>query len=198
MKTEGLSIAELKRELDDCRQRCRELEASQEDLRRFLTKHQEFFSNITDACMEFDLQGHCTFCNEAAHRNAGYTREGYMAMGHRERYASAEDAAKIFQMFHETYRTGLPGGLFTAEMLSKDGTIRTVEMSVSLIRNDAGQPAGFRCVARNVTDRKRMAGVPGTSMMLDKRMCSGDIDLKGMDQTLGVPQKFPREEGHGR
>ena len=156
MQDENKTKAELIEELSNLRQILREFEALQKGLQQSLTKYQAFINNITDACLEFDLRGHCTFCNEAAYRDSGYTHEEFMALTHREHYASPEEADRVFNIFREIYRTGIPQGLFTVESRKRDGSTRMVEMSVSLIRDAAGQPAGFRCVARNITKRTTM------------------------------------------
>ncbi len=41
------------------------------------------------------------------------------------------------------------------EIVRKDGTKRNITISVSLIRDPSGQPAGFRGICRDVTERKR-------------------------------------------
>ena len=40
------------------------------------------------------------------------------------------------------------------DMITKDGTKKFVELSVSLMRDSEGQPIGFRGVARDISERK--------------------------------------------
>jgi len=41
-------------------------------------------------------------------------------------------------------------------LINKDGSKRFVEVSVSLMRNEKGQPKGFYGIARDITERKQM------------------------------------------
>ncbi len=128
-------------------------------LERDQERHRNFIENIDDSCVEFDLQGHCIFCNEATHRNSGYTRDEFMALRHDERYISSEEDNRVFHIFNKIYQTGISEKLFIANLKNKDGSSRSVEMSISLIRDAAGNPVGFRGVGRDVTERVEMMKV---------------------------------------
>jgi PAS domain S-box-containing protein len=127
----------------------KKMEAEQE-------RYRNFVENVEDACFEFDLRGHCTFCNDAAAKLLGYTREENMQLHNRERYGSPEEAARVLKIYNEIYKTGIPVRNFNVNLLHKDGTIRIHESSASLIRDAEGKPIGFRGVARDVTERKKM------------------------------------------
>jgi signal transduction histidine kinase len=62
----------------------------------------------------------------------------------------------VYQMFNNVYTTGKPSSGFDWEFIRKDGTKRFVETSVSLIRDAAGNPAGFRGILRDITARQEM------------------------------------------
>jgi signal transduction histidine kinase len=53
------------------------------------------------------------------------------------------------------YQTGKPVQGFAYELTRGDGTRYYVESNVSLIRDAAGQPVGFRGISRDITERKR-------------------------------------------
>ena len=53
----------------------------------------------------------------------------------------------------DIYRTGEPSKVTDFEFICKDGSIVTVELSAYLMRNKAGEPIGFRGVARDVSDK---------------------------------------------
>jgi len=121
-------------------------------------RYQEFVEKIDDACVEYDLKGTCTFCNEATSRILGYPRAKLLKMHHHERYPDSGEADKIFSAVHDTYVKNLSVNYVDANVLCSDGKIRLLETSISLIRDAKGEPAGFRSVARDVTQRRKMEG----------------------------------------
>jgi signal transduction histidine kinase len=52
-------------------------------------------------------------------------------------------------------KTGEAASLADYKVIQQDGDPKDLELSVSLIRDAAGQPAGFRGVVRDVSERKR-------------------------------------------
>ena len=125
-------------------------------MERELARYRDFMESVEDACAEFDLRGRCVFCNEAAHRMLGYTRREYMQLRHRERYTSMQEVRMVFNVFNEIYRTGNPAKVYTVSLRCRDGGTKAVESIVSLIRDADGRPRGFRNVARDMTQRRRM------------------------------------------
>jgi len=119
-------------------------------------RYREFVENVEDICAEYDLKGKCTFCNESGARGYGFSMEEIMQLHHHERYPSQEEAEKIFNAVHETYVKALPVNIVVANVLCKDGKIKSIETALSLIRNADGVPIGFRSVGRDVTARKMM------------------------------------------
>jgi PAS domain S-box-containing protein len=61
----------------------------------------------------------------------------------------------MFEIFHEIYGTGKSAKVVDFEIIRKDGVIITLEMSASLMRDHDGRLTGFRCLARDITERKR-------------------------------------------
>jgi PAS domain S-box-containing protein len=121
-----------------------------------LERYRNFVENVEDGCYEYDLKGHCIFCNEGMARMNGYTREEYIKLNMVERHGSEAEANQAFELHNRVYRTGLPVKRYTINGIHKNGTIRTFEASVSLIRNEKGEPIGFRGIAHDITDQKRM------------------------------------------
>ncbi|MFO7570456.1 MAG: PAS domain S-box protein [Smithellaceae bacterium] len=121
-----------------------------------LARYRDFMESVEDSCAEFDMRGRCIFCNEAAHRMLGYTRREFMQLRHHQRYASPEEVREVFDLFNELWRTGQPAKMYTVNLRCKDGTTKSAESIVSLIRDGQGNPVGFRNVARDVTKRNSM------------------------------------------
>jgi PAS domain S-box-containing protein len=86
----------------------------------------------------------------------GYTREEYMQSHHRERHRTPGEAERIFLICNKLYRTGIPVKNFIVTIMHKDGTPRMHAASASLIRDFDGKTIGFRGIAHDVTEQKRM------------------------------------------
>ena len=119
-------------------------------------RYREFFENVENVCAEYDLKGKCTFCNQAAVRIFGYPREVLLQLRHHERLPNQQEADKVFNAVHEIYNKALPASIFVADVLCKDGKIKSLETVISLIRDTNGNPIGFRSVGRDVTERRKM------------------------------------------
>ncbi|MBW1710069.1 MAG: PAS domain S-box protein [Deltaproteobacteria bacterium] len=123
-----------------------------------LTESEEKFrtiiETIEDGYFEVDLTGKMTFFNDAMLKISGYPRDEFMGMNNRD-YSSPEVAKKLFQTFNQIYQTGKPAEITDYSLIRKDGVRRVLELSASLIRDQEGQPSGFRGIARDITERKR-------------------------------------------
>ena len=121
-----------------------------------LIKIRDFVENVEDGCMEFDLKGNVTFCNNAFIKLTGYDPDEYNDLSHWGRQPSRAEGERIFSIYNEVYRTGIPARSVEQEILHKDGRVRTWDVSISLIRDKSGTPAGFRSIGRDITERKRI------------------------------------------
>jgi len=124
-------------------------------LRESEEKYRTTLQSIEEGYYEVDLAGNLTFFNNALIRFSGYSKEELMGMNNRQ-LMSEETARKVFQVFGEVYQTGEPANPFDWEMVRKDGTKRFIETSVSLVQDSKSKAIGFRGIARDVTDRKRI------------------------------------------
>ncbi|MCL0056965.1 PAS domain S-box protein [Dehalococcoidia bacterium] len=128
---------------------------AQKRLRESEEKHRTILENIEEGYYEIDIAGNFTFFNDSLCRMFGYPPDELMGMNNRQ-YTDKKNAKRMYQAFNTVYRTGETAKAFDWEIIRKDGTKRFVEASVSLISDPAGQPAGFRGIVRDVTERKRM------------------------------------------
>jgi PAS domain S-box-containing protein len=118
-------------------------------------KYRSILESIEEGYFEVDLVGNFTFFNRSLCDVLGYPSEELLGMNTRD-CGTSESAVKIFQVFDEIYRTGKPVGLVDYEVIRKDGSSRILEMSVSLIKDAAGEPAGFRGVTRDTTENRKL------------------------------------------
>ena len=135
------------RDISERKQAEEALQASEE-------KYRSILQSIEEGYYEVDLTGNFTFFNNFLVKSLGYTREELMGLNNRQ-YMSPETAKLVFETFNEVYRTGNPKRDFQWDLINKDGTKRFVEVSVSLMRNEKGEPKGFYGIARDVTERKQ-------------------------------------------
>lgn len=130
------------------------LKRAQEALRESEEKYRTILENMEEGYYEVDRYGRFTFSNDAMCRMLGFSREELTGMDYRK-HTAPETVERLSGEFNEVWRTGKPGQIIDHEIIKKDGTRATHEMSVSLVKNERGTPVGFRGVVRDVTLRRR-------------------------------------------
>ena len=128
---------------------------TEEALRQSEERYRTILENIEDSYYEVDLTGNVIFFNKPASATTGYTQSEVVGTSFQE-FMDHENAEKAFLSFSEVYRTGIPAKGIELEIIRKDATRRNVELSVSLIRNNEGKPAGFRGIGHDITERKKI------------------------------------------
>lgn len=131
-----------------------ERKRAEDALKESEEKYRTILENIEDGYFEVDIAGNFTFFNDSLCRMLGYSKEEMVGMNDRK-YTDQENAKKLYQAFNKVYRTGEAIKGFGWEVVAKDGTRLFGEVSVSLIKDSKGHPAGFRGIARDITERKR-------------------------------------------
>ena len=132
-----------------------ERKRAEEALQESEEKYQTIIQSIDDAYYQVDLAGNLTFFNDVLCRILGYSRDQLTGMNNR-RYMTPETAEVVFRIFNQIFVTGKPAEAFDWEVIREDGEKRYLETSVSLTRNTRGEPTGFRGIARDVTERRRV------------------------------------------
>jgi len=134
----------------DITARKRSEEALQESEERYRT----ILDSIEESYFEVDIAGNLTFFNDSLSKTLGYSNDELMGMNDRD-YMSPEAYKKINNLFNQIYRTGNPIKKVAYEIIRKDGSRGFHELSASLIKNQAGQPIGFRGIAHDITERTK-------------------------------------------
>jgi len=120
-------------------------------LRQSEERYRTILESIEDGYYEVDRMGNFVFFNDAMCSILGYSKEELMGMNNRQ-YMSRETSKAVYKAYNEVYKTGRPKKIFGYELIRKDGTLRIVEVSISLIQNAKGEHEGFRGIARDITD----------------------------------------------
>ena len=123
-------------------------------LRQSEERYRSIISEMEDGYFEVDLEGRFTFVNAAECQNLGYTYDELIGMSFQQ-CMDEENGRILYDMFVEVYETGQPIRAYDLEIIRKDGTVVVNQISGSLIKDARDKPAGFRGIARDVTERKR-------------------------------------------
>lgn len=162
---------------------------AEEDLKQSEDRYRTIIENIGDGYYEVDLKGNILFFNDAAQRITGIPRTEIEGTNFAS-YAAAEDAAMIFGFFHQVYLTGTPLRGISWRAVRPDGRDQHVEVSVSLIRDAAGKPTGFRGIMHDVTERRK-------SEEAIQRMAYHDV-LTGLPNRMLFFDRFSQVLAHAR
>ena len=156
-----------------------------------LNRYKRIFENMEEAYFEIDLAGNLTFFNDASCSIMRYPADELMGMNNRQ-YVSPETAKRMFQIFSNIYQTGISEKILNHEVIRKDGDVRILEMSASVIRNSSGAPIGFRGLACDVTERKRAEESLSQSLEKLRRATGSIIDVI----VMAVETRDPYTAGH--
>ncbi|MGE5842470.1 MAG: PAS domain S-box protein [Deltaproteobacteria bacterium] len=126
---------------------------AEETLRESEEKYRAILEHMEEGYYEVDLRGNIVFCNDYLCKILGYSRAELLGTNNR-RYMDQASAKTVFETFNRVYRTGEASKSLNWDLIRKDGSTRTVEISVSLVRSANGEPLGFRGILRDVTEKK--------------------------------------------
>jgi len=155
-------------------------------------KYRTILQSIEDGYYEVDLAGNMTFFNESLCRILGYTRDELKGMNNR-RFMNSHTAKHVYETFNRVYRTGDALKSLDWELISKDGDTKFIETSVSLMRDAQGRPAGFRGIARDVTERKNAeerAKLHQEQLMQAGKMVALGTLVSGVAHEINNPNNF--------
>jgi len=183
------SIAFIKGELDDL---FRERDRIEQELKLSKERYQTILQSIEDGYFEVDLNGTFTFANDSMGRILGFTRDKIIGMNNRE-YMDEENAEKVYRVFNEVFKTGLPRESFDWEIVQKGGSRKILEASVSCIKDSEGHPLGFRGIVRDITTRKKAEEIILKSREdLEMRVAERTKQLAQLNENLNKEIKVRR------
>jgi diguanylate cyclase (GGDEF)-like protein/PAS domain S-box-containing protein len=198
MATDQKSKEDLLQELEALRRRVAELEALEDrrkqaeaSLRGLEEKSRAIMENIEDGYYEVDLAGNYLFCNESYANLHGLPKEELIERSYK---GVVRDSKKTYQIFNTVFRTGMPTKSMRRIIFRRDGSQREIDSSISLIRDENGQPIGFRGITRDMTERNRTEEeLKNTVSLLEATIEStndGILVVDGQGKITRYNQKF--------
>jgi PAS domain S-box-containing protein len=161
-------------------------------LRESEEKYRTILNSIQEGYYEADLSGNLTFFNDSLCGILGYPREAMLGMNNRQ-YMTPEAARRVYDTFTRVFNTGEPAKAFDWEVIASDGSRKTVEASVTLMRGARGAPIGFRGVVRDITERRRaeeQAKLHQQQLMQAGKMAALGVLVSGMAHEINNPNNF--------
>ncbi len=124
---------------------------SETTLRETEEKYRTIIEHIEEGYYEIDLAGNLNYFNESFRKTSGYSQQELMGMNNRD-VMDEENADKFLKAIDRVYKTGKP--VYNSwKAKRKDGTKLFAEGSISLIRDNDGQPIGYRGIVQDQTER---------------------------------------------
>ena len=108
---------------------------------------------LVDPLFVLDLQGRLLHWNEQTRNATGYSDDELRGMPALDLF-DADEALRVAEAIETVFREGRV--LIEAEVKRRDGSRVPIELSGSVLRDDAGEVVGLCGVGRDVTERRRM------------------------------------------
>jgi PAS domain S-box-containing protein len=183
---------ELRDTLESLKQEVLDRMRIEEALRESEEKYRTILNSIQEGYFEADLSGNLTFFNESLCGVLNYPREAMLGMNNRQ-YMTPEAARRVYDTFTRVFNTGEPAKAFDWEVIARDGSRKTVETSVTLMRDAHGAPIGFRGVVRDITERRHaeeQAKLHQQQLMQAGKMAALGVLVSGMAHEINNPNNF--------
>lgn len=165
---------------------------AEDALRQSETKYQTLIANMPDAIAITGLDGRLVEWNPAFEALLGYSA-AELRHKHYSQFTPARwrrsDAAAMRQVRMHGYSTATE-----KEYRRKDGTRVPIEIRGTLIRDEAGQPAGIWAVIRDVTARKQAElALRDANDRLEERVAKRTAELEASRQELAQSEEQFRQ-----
>ncbi len=122
-------------------------------LQESLQRYETLLNDLDVYVGETDLEGNITFVNDAGCRLVELSRRKLIGINYKS-YMDPKTAERVYKIYEQMYKTGIPVKSIIFEAIDKHGRRRTADQSVSPIRNADGVITGFRNVSIDITGRK--------------------------------------------
>ncbi|MBN1380186.1 MAG: sigma 54-interacting transcriptional regulator [Deltaproteobacteria bacterium] len=117
-------------------------------------KYQGIINEMEEGYAEVDIEGKLTNVNQAFCHIWGFTKAEMIGHTH-ELFTRSEQARKNFNNYKSVLNTGNPIKSNIFEGIRKDGAVRLVDASISLMKDQNAKPAGFRTILQDITEHRK-------------------------------------------
>jgi PAS domain S-box-containing protein len=150
-------------------------------------KIRAIFDSITDGITITDLQGTITDFNEAVLRLHNFERRDQLIGRSAFDMIAQSDHPKAMENMQKIFVDGV-SGMLEYRFVKADGTEFDGELNAVLIRDEAGQPAGFVALTRDITPRKQ-AEIERENLIA--RLEAKNTELESFTYTVSHDLKAP-------
>lgn len=178
---ESIRIRELTAELDRLKVELKREQA----LRERQERYRELFENANDIMYTQNFDGQFIFCNKAAERLTGYSREELKGM-HMNDLIAPEYLPLCETMIRQKLQSG-GSTSYEAEIITKDGQRLPLEISTRLIY-EGNQPIAIQGTSRDIRARREMEQKLKESEARLRQIMDNMHDLIGYIDTQGMVQ----------
>lgn len=128
---------------------------SENALRESEEKYRTIIENMEEGYYEVGLLGNMALFNDSLTKILGYSSGDLTGMNYQQ---FVEDSSRrpIQAAFDQVYKTNNSTRVTDLRILKKDGSLGSVDCSISLVTDHEGNPTGFRGILRDMTERKRL------------------------------------------
>lgn len=116
-------------------------------------KYRNIIKSIDDGYYEIDVRGKLTLVNQALCRMLGSSELDLLDTNFAD-HLNRQTAGKVHAGLPHVHITENLGKTLELEFQRSDGQVRYAETIISVIRSEDGDLAGYRGIARDITDRK--------------------------------------------
>lgn len=150
----------VKQRTGDLIQQTEKLHQVNSELRESESKYRMLADNASDVIYTFDLDGICNYISPSISRQTGYETTEFIGYSI-TRHLTEESAAAVMSRADKTksllrdHPENLKQSyIIECELECKDGSIMSIENTLSILTDEAGKPRGVIGVSRNITERK--------------------------------------------
>jgi two-component system, sensor histidine kinase and response regulator len=116
--------------------------------------YRQIVESIDEAIFELDTSGYCRYVNNAGVRISGYSIAELMGM-HFEKLVKPDYREQVWKVTGRQFLKKIPNIYHEFPMITRDGRENWIGQNVHLLF-DCGEIRGIRCVARDITERRKM------------------------------------------
>ena len=128
--------------------------AADDALRESEEKYRTILESIEEGYFETDLAGNLTFFSDPFCNILGYNRRELLGMNTRQ-FATSNTTENMVPILERLRQGFIAETVTDYDVTRKNGGDAALELSISLMKDQYGQPIGFRGMLRDVSERKK-------------------------------------------